>query len=291
MDMKIHTLCIIGVGAIGGSLARALRKANACERIVGCGRRRPNLESAVALGVIDRFETDVAKAAAGADMIVVTVPLGAMESVFRAMAGRLAPDAVITDGGSAKRSVLAAARTAFGKIPGNLVPAHPIAGTEKSGVEASSSALFQGRRVIITPVPETDPTALARVRAMWEITGAEVTEMDATHHDKILAATSHLPHILAYTMVDVLRKMDGGTEILRYAAGGFRDFSRLAASDPQMWADICLANADAIVAMLERFDTELQFVTNAIRRGEEESLKTMFTRSVEYREGEYGDRE
>nr|VFK56663.1 MAG: prephenate dehydrogenase [Candidatus Kentron sp. TUN]VFK63373.1 MAG: prephenate dehydrogenase [Candidatus Kentron sp. TUN] len=288
--MKIHTLCIIGVGAIGGSLARALRKAGACQHIVGCGRRRPNLERAVALGVIDRFETDVAKAVAGADMIVVTVPLGAMEAVFRAMVGQIEPNAIITDGGSTKRSVLAAAQAAFGQIPANLVPAHPIAGTEKSGVEASSSSLFQGHSVIITPVAETDPAALACVCAMWEATRAEITEMDAATHDKILAATSHLPHVLAYAFVDVLREIDKDerTSILRYAAGGFRDFSRLAASDPQVWTDICLANADAIVAMLERFDTELKSVTDAIRRGEGEGIKALFARAMEYRGRAYG---
>nr|VFK56968.1 MAG: prephenate dehydrogenase [Candidatus Kentron sp. TUN] len=287
--MKIHTLCIIGVGAIGGSLARALRKAGACQHIVGCGRRRPNLERAVTLGVIDRFETDVAKAVACADMIVVTVPLGAMEAVFRAMVAQIEPNAIITDGGSTKRSVLAAAQAAFGQIPANLVPAHPIAGTEKSGVEASSSSLFQGHSVIITPVAETDPAALARARTMWEATGAEITEMDAATHDKILAATSHLPHVLAYAFVDVLRKIDKNesASILRYAAGGFRDFSRLAASDPQVWTDICLANADAIVAMLERFDIQLESIISAIRRGEGESIKTLFTRAVEYRGGEY----
>ncbi|NNJ83806.1 MAG: prephenate dehydrogenase/arogenate dehydrogenase family protein, partial [Gammaproteobacteria bacterium] len=159
-DIKIQTLCIIGVGLIGGSLARALRKAGVRGHIVGCSRRRENLEKALTLGVIDSFETDVAKAVAGADMIVVTVPLFAMEPLFRAMVGKIAPDAVITDGGSAKQSVLAAARAAFGEIPKNLVPAHPIAGTEQSGVEASFDTLFQGRRVIMTPVPETDPVAL-----------------------------------------------------------------------------------------------------------------------------------
>nr|VFJ98325.1 MAG: prephenate dehydrogenase [Candidatus Kentron sp. LFY]VFJ99783.1 MAG: prephenate dehydrogenase [Candidatus Kentron sp. LFY]VFK14309.1 MAG: prephenate dehydrogenase [Candidatus Kentron sp. LFY] len=285
VGMKIHRLCIIGVGAIGGSLARALRDADACGHIVGCSRRQRNLEKALALGVIDSFETDVTKAISGADMIVVTVPLGAMGTVFRAMVGRTAPNAVITDGGSAKRSILAAAQAAFGKIPQNLVPAHPIAGTEKSGVEASRSSLFQGRRVVITPVADTDPSAMARVRAMWQTAGADVTEMDAEHHDKILAATSHLPHVLAYTFVDVLRGMDKDAGFLRYAAGGFRDFSRIASSDPQMWADICLANTDAIIAILERFDAQLQFITNAIRRREEETIKALFSRAMEYRDG------
>nr|VFK31815.1 MAG: prephenate dehydrogenase [Candidatus Kentron sp. MB]VFK34909.1 MAG: prephenate dehydrogenase [Candidatus Kentron sp. MB]VFK77059.1 MAG: prephenate dehydrogenase [Candidatus Kentron sp. MB] len=285
--MRIHTLCIIGVGAIGGSLARALREANACRHIIGCGRQQRNLEKAVALGVIDEFETDVAKAVAGADMIVLTVPLGAMETVFRAMVNKIAPNAVITDGGSAKRTVLTQARSAFGEIPKNLVPSHPIAGTEKSGVEASSRLLFQDRSVIITPVAETDPTALARVRAMWEAVGANVAEMDAARHDKILAATSHLPHVLAYTMVNVLQEMEEGSAILRYAAGGFRDFSRIASSDPQMWTDICLANGDAIVAMLDHFGTRLESIIGAIRRGEGDSIKALFTRAKQYRDMQY----
>lgn len=282
--MKIKTLCIIGVGLIGGSLARALRKAGVCGRITGCSRRRENLEKARALGVIDEFETDVAKAVSGADMIVVTVPLFAMEPLFRAMAGNIAPEAVITDGGSAKQSVLAAARAAFGEIPKNLVPAHPIAGTEQSGVEASFDTLFQGRRVILTPVAETDPGACHRVRAMWEATGAEVTEMDARHHDEVLAATSHLPHVLAYTLVDMLGEMSAKTEIFRYAAGGFRDFTRIASSDPRMWHDICLANADAIIPMLEGFQGQLQSVIDSLRDKDGESIEALFARAKRYRD-------
>nr|VFJ59758.1 MAG: prephenate dehydrogenase [Candidatus Kentron sp. FM]VFJ61450.1 MAG: prephenate dehydrogenase [Candidatus Kentron sp. FM]VFK16973.1 MAG: prephenate dehydrogenase [Candidatus Kentron sp. FM] len=282
--MKINTLCIIGVGLIGGSLARALRKAGACGHIVGCSRQRQNLEKALALGVIDRFETDVAKAVAGADMVVVAVPLLAMEPLFHAMAGKIAPDAVITDGGSAKQSVVAAARAAFGRIPGNLVPAHPIAGTERSGVEASFDTLFQDRRVIITPVAETDPVAIDRVHAMWEATGAMVARMAPRHHDEVLAATSHLPHVLAYALVDMLGEMDKRTEIFRYAAGGFRDFTRIASSDPRMWRDICLANTDAIVAVLERFQEQLQSVTEVIRDKEGDSIESLFERAKRYRD-------
>nr|VFJ92036.1 MAG: prephenate dehydrogenase [Candidatus Kentron sp. H]VFJ93067.1 MAG: prephenate dehydrogenase [Candidatus Kentron sp. H]VFJ99913.1 MAG: prephenate dehydrogenase [Candidatus Kentron sp. H] len=282
--MKINTLCIIGVGLIGGSLARALRKAGACGDIVGCSRQQRNLERALALGVIDRFDTDVAKAISGADMIVVTAPLSAMEPLFHAMAGKIAPDTVLTDGGSAKQSVLAAARAAFGEIPKNLVPAHPIAGTEQSGVDASFDTLFQGHRVVMTPVAETDPVAISRVRAMWEAAGAIVAEMDARHHDRVLGATSHLPHVLAYALVDMLGEMDQKTEIFRYAAGGFRDFTRIASSDPRMWHDICFANTDAIVAMLERFQERLQSVTNGIRNEEKEFIKALFARAKHYRD-------
>nr|VFJ63090.1 MAG: prephenate dehydrogenase [Candidatus Kentron sp. DK] len=283
----IETLCIIGVGLIGGSLARALRKAGVCAHIVGCSRGRENLEKARALGVIDHFETDVGKAVSGADMIVVTVPLLAMEGLFRAMADRLAPDAVVTDGGSAKGSVIEAARAAFGEMPPNFVPAHPIAGTEQSGVEASFDSLFQGRKVILTPVPETDTKARQRVRAMWEATGAIVTEMDAGRHDEILAATSHLPHVLAYALVDMLGTMggaDGRTELFGYSGGGFRDFTRIASSDPVMWRDICLANRDAIVPLLARFREELDAIAGQVRERNGDAIETLFTRAKRYRD-------
>lgn len=286
----IRKLCIVGVGLIGGSLARALRDAGACGQIVGCSRRRENLEKAVALGVIDGFDTDIGKAVEAADMVFVSVPMGAMEAVFRAMIGRLASDAVITDAGSAKRGVLSAARDAFGGVPKCLVPGHPIAGTERSGVGASFASLFQGRQVILTPVAETDPEAVNRVRAMWEAVGANVSEMDAGHHDEVLAATSHLPHVLAYALVDVLGEMNERVEIFRYAAGGFRDFTRIASSDPRMWHDICLANADAITTVLERFRSELDSVAESIRNGDGAAIEALFARAKQLRDA-YAERE
>jgi len=217
-------------------------------------------------------------------MVVAAVPMGAMADVFALLRPGLAESAVLTDVGSAKRSVLHAARAAFGSVPPNLVPGHPIAGTERSGVEASVDGLFERRRVILTPVAETRVQATARVRAMWEAVGAEVVEMDAGHHDELLAATSHLPHMLAYTLVDVLGRMAERVEIFRYAAGGFRDFTRIASSDPQMWHDICLANRDALVEALEHFDAELVRAIDAIRRGDGEAIKALFERAKELRD-------
>ncbi|MGA7799690.1 MAG: prephenate dehydrogenase/arogenate dehydrogenase family protein [Gammaproteobacteria bacterium] len=275
----IRRLCVIGVGLIGGSLARALRKAGYCGEVVGCGRNEANLAKAVELGVIDRYSTDPGNAVDGADMVVVAVPLGAMETLFSAVASRLAPDAVVTDVGSAKGWVIEAARAAFGGVPPFLVPGHPIAGTEKSGVEASFPELFDGRRVILSPVEETDPRALRAVRDMWAACGAEITEMNAAHHDEVLAATSHLPHLLAFTLVASLADMGERDEIFQYAAGGFRDFTRIASSDPGMWRDICMANREDLLAMVERYRNDLGAVTDMINRGDWDGLLAVFQRA------------
>jgi prephenate dehydrogenase len=275
----IERLTIIGVGLIGGSLARALRAAGAVGEIVGCGRSLPNLERAVELGVIDRFTPEPAAAVADADMIFVAVPLGAMRGVFAAIAGQLRPEAIVTDGGSVKGSVVADALAAFGQIPPRLVLGHPIAGTEHSGVEAALVELYQQRRVILTPLPETDPAALAQVQAMWERCGAEVTQMSVAHHDEVLAATSHLPHLLAFGLVDTLARLRENDEVFRYAAGGFRDFSRIASSNPVMWRDICLANREALSLMLARFGAEMTDLAGSIRRADGEHLLDIFTRA------------
>jgi len=275
----IGRLCIVGVGLIGGSLARALRAAGAVNDVVGCGRGEANLERAVALGVIDRYTHDIGEAVTGADMVFLAVPLGAMRAGFEAMRGRLADGAVVTDGGSAKASVVADARAAFGRLPPTFVPGHPIAGTEKNGVEASFATLYRNRRVILTPLRETDPAAVARVEAMWRACGAEVSYMTVEHHDEVLAATSHLPHMLAYALVDALARMKEHDEIFRYVAGGFRDFTRIASSNPVMWRDICIANRLALAEMLDRFSSELGELSEAIRRGDGEALLEVFARA------------
>lgn len=272
----IERLCVIGVGLIGGSLARALRAAGQVGEIVGSSRDVAHLQEAVDLGVIDRFETDPARAVQGADMVFVAVPLGAMGQVFAAINGSLAAGAVVTDGGSAKSGVVADVRRAVGETPSWFVPGHPIAGTEQSGVAASFAELYQGRRVIITPLAETDRRAVGRVRVMWEAAGAVVREMDLVHHDEILAATSHLPHVLAFALVESLARMSEQREIFEYAAGGFRDFTRIASSDPVMWRDICLANGEAILGMIDRFEQDIATLTRAIRTGDGERLLTIF---------------
>lgn len=280
----IERLCVIGVGLIGGSLARALRDAGACQEVVGAGRNPANLQTAVDLGVIDRYETDLARAVAGADMVLVAVPLGAMTAVFRAIKGHLAAHAVLTDAGSAKGSVIEAAKQVFDGVPTAFVPGHPIAGTEQSGVEASFAGLYRNRRVILTPLPDTDAHATDRVRDMWEAAGACVVEMDPVHHDAVLAATSHLPHVLAFTLVESLVRLGDEGEVFEYAAGGFRDFTRIASSDPVMWRDICLANGDAIQLMLEHFFTDLQELTEAIQNRDGQHLLDIFTSAKDARD-------
>lgn len=280
----IDRLCIVGVGLIGGSLARALRAAGTVREVVGCGRGRANLERAVDLGVIDRFTHDVGEAAEGADLVFLAVPLGAMRSSFEALRGHLAPGAVITDGGSAKASVVEDARAVFGSVPPFFVPGHPIAGTEKNGVEASFATLYRNRRVILTPLHQTDPGAVARVEAVWRSCGAEVSYMTVEHHDEVLAATSHLPHMLAYALVDSLARLKEHDEVFRYAAGGFRDFTRIASSNPVMWRDICIANRVALTQMLGRFASELTELASAVERGDGERLLEVFERAKRARD-------
>lgn len=280
----ISKLCIIGVGLIGGSLARALKKAGAVGEVVGVGRDVAHLEKAKSLGVIDSFETNVSLAVKGCDMVVVAVPLGAMQSVFEKIAPVITNDMIITDVGSAKGSVVKAAQAAFKVIPPSLVPGHPIAGTEKSGVEASFSELYENRRIIITPLETSSSDAVSKVRAMWQACGADVVETSIEHHDDVLAATSHLPHMLAFSLVDTLAKMDDKNEIFDFAAGGFRDFTRIASSDPDMWHDICLANGDALVGMIKKFSDDLQQLSNAIENNDSTYLKEIFSRAKKARD-------
>ncbi|MBK7982867.1 MAG: prephenate dehydrogenase/arogenate dehydrogenase family protein [Candidatus Competibacteraceae bacterium] len=285
----IQRLCVIGVGLIGGSLARALRERGEVGEVIGSGRNEENLQAAVRLGVIDRYDTDPARAVVGADVVVVAVPLGAIEPVLRAIVPQLASSAVVTDVGSAKGSVVADVERIYGHIPPNFVPGHPIAGTEKSGVDASFSTLFQKRRVILTPLAETAASAHHLIQRMWELSGAEVIDMGVRHHDAVLAATSHLPHMLAYTLVDTLARLDDRAEIFRYAAGGFRDFSRIASSDPCMWHDICVANREQVLEMIALFGADLERLATAIRNDDRAAILNTFQRAKRARDNLYLD--
>lgn len=280
----INKLTIIGVGLIGGSLARALRRAGACHEIVGSGRDATQLAKAVALGVIDRYELDPRAAVQNADVVVLAVPVGVTAEVLRKIGPMLTPQTVITDVGSVKQSVIEDARAVFGEVPANFVPGHPIAGTEQSGVEASFAELFQQRRVVLTPLAHTSADAVQQVRDLWEQAGAEVMEMDAVRHDAVLAATSHLPHLLAYTLVDTLTRTDNNADIFRFAASGFRDFTRIAASDPVMWRDICLANRGALLRVLEDFDTDLEQLRKAISASDGDRILEVFARARQARD-------
>jgi prephenate dehydrogenase len=280
----IKQLSIIGVGLIGGSLALALKQAGYCERVVGIGRNAARLQAAERAGVIDSGTTDYAAGLAAADMILVAVPLNAYVEAFENIKGKFKADAVITDVGSAKACVIDDAMKVFGKFPANFVPGHPIAGTEKSGFEAAFPELFRKRRVVLTPIVRqgltiTSAGAIEAVTAMWRVAGAVVENTDAEHHDRVLAATSHLPHILAFSLVDSLARENNVEEIFRFAAGGFRDFTRIAASDPAVWRDICLRNREALLQALEHYGKDLQELRNAIAHGDQGTLMEIFTRA------------
>lgn len=278
-------LCLIGSGLIGGSLALALKRAGAVGEVVGCGRNLATLQRAQALGIVDRIAADLPEAVLGADMVVLAVPMLAMREVLEQIQPVLQPGTLLTDVGSVKQSVIDDARAALGEKLAQFIPGHPIAGTEKSGPDAAFAELFEQRRVIVTPLAENIEADIARVVAMWQCAGAQVERMSAAHHDQVLAATSHLPHLLAFTLVDSLARMDDGQEVFRYAAGGFRDFTRIAASDPIMWRDIALANSNEIKQMLHRYQQELEVLQRDLDAQDGQALFERFQRAQAAREG------
>ncbi len=282
--MKIKKLVIIGVGLIGGSLALALKKAGLVEEVVGCGRQIENLEIAKSRHIIDRYTQNIEEAIIDADVIFIAVPLGAMESVFQQIKPTLSEHTIVTDGGSAKQQVMKDWLKVFGSCSPHFIPGHPIAGTENSGANAAFDSLYQDHKVILTPHPKTNATALKKIQTMWESCGAEVVSMDAKHHDEILAATSHLPHLLAFGLVDTLSNMKKNNEIFHYAAGGFRDFSRIASSNPEMWRDICIANKTAVGHVLQHFINEMTYLSELIENNDSENLDAIFKRAKDARD-------
>jgi prephenate dehydrogenase len=283
-EHTVDTVCIIGTGLIGGSLALAIRQAGFCKEIIGAGRTEATLIKAVELGVIDRYDTSISNAAQDADIVVVCVPLGSMHAVFEQINAAEIENTIITDAGSAKQSVIDEAELVFGEKFRNFVPGHPIAGTEQSGVGAAFPELYHNRRVILTPTENTSVDALDKVRAMWQSAGAEVETMSAEHHDLILAGTSHLPHLLAFGLVDCLNNLEDVDEIFRFAAGGFRDFTRIASSDPVMWRDICLSNRDEVMVMMRRYSVEMEKMYKALEAGDGEKLREIFERAKQARD-------
>ncbi len=280
----INRLAIIGVGLIGGSLSLALKKAGVVGEVVGYSRTESVRKEALELGVIDRAASSVKDAVKDADMVFLAVPMAAMESVLIEFKDHIADNAIITDGGSAKGQLVDIARKVLGEQFSQFVPGHPIAGTEKSGPSAAFSTLYQDHRVVLTPVAETNRKALETVREMWQQTGAEVFDMEVKHHDVVLAATSHLPHILAFNLVGMLAERDDCDEVLRYAAGGFKDFSRIASSDAVMWRDICLSNSDAILGLIQQYQQGLAQLEDAIKNQDGETLKAVFERAKNARD-------
>lgn len=280
----IRRLVVVGLGLIGGSFAKGIRESGVCGEVVGVDLDPQSRKLAVELGVVDRCEADLAVACRDADVIQLAVPILAMEKVLALLATFDLGDAVLTDVGSAKGNVVRAARLAFGAMPPRFVPGHPIAGSEQSGVEASNAQLFKRHKVILTPLPETDPEALAVVDRLWSELGADVEHMEVERHDEVLAATSHLPHLLAFGLVDSLAKRNENLDIFRYAAGGFRDFTRIAGSDPVMWHDIFLANREAVLRTLDTFQADLDALREAMVAGDGRQLLGVFTRARVARE-------
>lgn len=274
--MKIGRLCVIGVGLIGGSFALKLKQLGLVDEVVGYGHRTENLKKAVALGVIDRYETDVTLAVKGADLVMLAVPLGAIGLLFAEIEPHLDADTIVTDAGSAKDSVIKDIIERVGACPANFVPGHPIAGREKSGVEAVDADLYQNHRVILTPTETTNESAVELVQTLWSAVGANVSLMAASFHDEVFAATSHLPHMLAFALVDMLNEHAELGNVFQYTAGGFRDFTRIASSDATMWRDIALHNSAALVKWLNAYQAELQTLTQLIESQNGPALFKLF---------------
>ena len=280
----IKRLTLIGTGLIGGSLSLALKNAHAVDHVVGFARTEKNLQKGIEIGVLDSYATQLDQAVKESDMVVLAVPLGAMESMLKQIAPYLNEQCIVTDVSSAKSSVVAQAKKHLGNKFPQFVAAHPIAGTEKSGIESGFAELFQNRKVILTPDAQTSKTAIDSVQAMWQSCGAQVESMTVAHHDEVFAATSHLPHMLAYSLVNCLANMEDRVEIFKYAAGGFRDISRIASSDPTMWRDVCLYNQQALSKMLSDYASELATLSSKVAVGDANALYEYFDRAKKRRD-------
>ncbi|MGO1120371.1 prephenate/arogenate dehydrogenase family protein [Rhodovibrionaceae bacterium A322] len=281
-----NRMALIGVGLLGSSLARACKAKGLVGEIVGSARSQATVDKTLELGICDRAMLDPADAVKDADLVVICAPVGAFAQIGAAIAPALKSGAIVTDVGSVKQAVL---RDLGPLMPDgvHLIPGHPVAGTEHSGPEAGFAELFENRYCILTPAPGEDESAVAKVRALWEACGSQVEIMEATHHDRVLGITSHLPHIIAYTIVGTAADLEESerAEVIRYSAGGFRDFTRIAGSDPVMWRDIFLNNKEAVLEVLQRFNEDLTALQRAIRWGEGETLEKLFTRTRTIRRG------
>ncbi|MDA0260674.1 MAG: prephenate/arogenate dehydrogenase family protein [Proteobacteria bacterium] len=285
-EVLFERVALIGIGLIGSSLARVMQRDGLAGHIVANARTQATLDTVIELGIADSVEIDPAKAVAGADLIVICSPLGTYRAIGTAIADHLAPGAIVSDVGSVKAMVL---RDLGPVLPAHvhLVPAHPVAGTEHSGPEAGFAELFEGHWCILTPDAEADEGAVDRVGELWRRAGMKVDVMEATHHDLVLAVTSHLPHLIAYNIVGTADDLETVTksEVIKYAAGGFRDFTRIAASDPVMWRDVFLNNREAVLEMLGRFTEDLAALQRAIRWGDGDALHDLFVRTRAIRRG------
>ena len=273
---RFERVAVIGVGLIGGSFALALKAAGACGHVVGVGRGAENLRAALARGAIDSVAPDPAAAARGADLVLIATPVAQFERVFASLAPAIGPKAVVTDAGSTKLDVIAAARAGLGAKIGQFVPAHPIAGGEDSGAGAADAGLFRDKRVVLSPLAENDSVDVASVETAWRACGARVFRMSAQEHDAVFAAVSHLPHLLAYALVHEIAERTNAAQLFGYAASGFRDFTRIASSHPEMWRDICVANRDALLTELDRYLAKLGQVRERLSENDGAALERIF---------------
>jgi prephenate dehydrogenase len=275
-DPEFGKVVIFGVGLIGGSFALALKAAGQVEEVVGFGRSLSSLTQALDLGIIDRVGANPGQEVADADLVLIATPVGQMPEIMARIAPYLGPQTVVTDGGSTKEDVVAAARAAFADKLGQFVPAHPIAGAENSGAAAARADLYIGKKVVLTPLPENSVLNVARVRSAWEWCGALIHELAPAEHDRVFAAVSHLPHLLSFALVHDLAVRDNSDLFFSFAASGFRDFTRIAASHPEMWRDVCLANRAALLVELDRYRAQLDELRDALQRGDGAQLEATF---------------
>lgn len=274
--LSISSVAVFGVGLIGGSLARSLKESGTAEHIIGVGRSVANLQKAKDTGAIDEIQSDPVQAAGDADLIVLATPVNTIAELIRVIAPAMSKDKILTDVGSVKQGIVCSARQSLDNHIGQFVPGHPVAGKEKTGIDAASSELFENHRVILTPLPETRTDAVDRVRKMWESTGAQVKNMSVEEHDRVLSVTSHLPHILAYVMMDFLSRSPDRRSCYEMTAGGFYDFTRTASSDPEMWRDISLMNSECLTRHIKEYQEKLDEVVCMIRNMDGEGIEALF---------------
>ena len=271
----MNRICIIGVGLIGGSFAAGLKQSNQVNTIVGYGRNKANLIKAQELMVIDEYSLDISEALKDVDLVLIATPVNSFKAILEMIKPYITEQVIVTDVGSTKASVINIAKQVFGHMPKNFIPAHPIAGREQSGVEAAQADLFNNKRVIITPEDNSNALSVSAVSALWQSVGAKVEVMDADKHDDLLAMTSHLPHMLAFSLMDYL--MSSNPDACHYAAGGFKDFSRIASSDAVMWRDICINNPDQIIKHIEGYQESLSRIAHLIKNNQPEELEKLFS--------------
>lgn len=274
---------MVGVGLIGGSLAAALKRSRVVDHVTGVGRSNANLQQALSLGVIDEIAQDLNSAVRGADMVFVAVPVKQTAGVLEQLRQGLDNGVVVTDAGSTKRDFVRMARDIFGDAVKFVVPGHPIAGAERTGVSAADADLYTGKRTVLTPLVETDTGALERVESMWRTCGANVMHMSPEHHDSVFSAVSHLPHVLSYALVEMIASRGNAEELFSFAASGFRDFTRIAGSSPEMWRDICAANADQLLSDIDAFQQALSLLAGYIRSGKMDQVEAVFSAAAKAR--------